>query len=95
MATKAINTVHLTETLSLSECQDGFWLYDKVVGMNLAMRAKDEREALTKALTYYQNRYTELKASDNKRREFMESIYESLLPEFGDDDSIEFMNTYR
>ena len=47
-----------TEHMSLHQCSDGYWLYDKQLGMNLAMRALDEREALLDALTYYQERYT-------------------------------------
>lgn len=35
---KHINSTKLTETLTLSECSDGFWLYDKTRGMNLSMR---------------------------------------------------------
>lgn len=30
----------LTKTLTLSECSDGFWLYDETRGMNLSMRAR-------------------------------------------------------
>lgn len=52
----------LSETLSLSEYQSprsghfGFWLWDKTQGMNLAIRAKTERDAFVKALHYYQKR---------------------------------------
>jgi hypothetical protein len=52
----------LSPTLSLCEYQSprngsfGFWLYDKTRGMNLAMKAKSEREAFVEALTYYQKR---------------------------------------
>lgn len=51
-----------SETLTLCEYQNpksgnfGFWLYDKTRGMNLAMRAKTERDAFVEALTYYQKR---------------------------------------
>lgn len=38
---KAINNIILTDTLTISECTDGFWLYDKTRGMNLSMRAKN------------------------------------------------------
>ena len=53
---KAISTIKLSETLNLSECHDGFWLYDKTRGMNLAMRSKTSTDALVKAIMYYQNR---------------------------------------
>lgn len=54
--------VELSETLTLCEYQNpksghfGYWLYDKTRSMNLAMRAKTEREAFVIALQYYQKR---------------------------------------
>ena len=60
------NHVDFSPTLGLSEYTDprngsfGFWLYDKTQGMNLAMRAKTERDALVGALHYYQERLTEV-----------------------------------
>ena len=50
----------LTDTISLTEAKDGFWLYDKTRGMNLAMRAKTEQAAFIEALTYYQKRTKEV-----------------------------------
>lgn len=56
---KVINSYDLASgTLSLTECSDGFWLYDETRGMNLSMRAKTEREAFVEALEYYQERLT-------------------------------------
>ena len=46
----------LTDTISLTGQKDGFWLYDKTRGMNLAMRAKTERAAFIEAMAYYQKR---------------------------------------
>lgn len=54
MAQRAIQTITLSDTLSLSECRDGWWLYDETQGMNLAMRANTREEALLDALTFYQ-----------------------------------------
>jgi len=51
-----ISFTKLSKTLELSECNDGFWLFDTTRGMNLAMRAKSRDGAFTEALTYYQNR---------------------------------------
>jgi len=56
MSEKAISNRILSDTLTLSECKSGFWLYDKTRGMNLAMKAKTAEEAFTRALTYYQRR---------------------------------------
>lgn len=60
MGRPPISTVDLSPTLNLCECHDGWWLYDETRGMNLAMRAKSEREAFVEALTYYQNRLREV-----------------------------------
>ena len=66
---KAIASIKLSETLTISECPDGFWLYDKTRGMNIAMRTKTKDEAFIKSLAYYQQRlstieeeYTSLKS---------------------------------
>ena len=58
----------LSDTLVLCEFQSprngnfGFWLYDDTRGMNLAMRAKSEREAFVDALHYYQARLTKVES---------------------------------
>ena len=58
------------ETLSLTECLDGFWLYDYILGQNISMRAKDEQTAFVEALSFYQKRTQkreeELKELNNK-----------------------------
>ena len=61
--------VTLSDTLSLCEYTDpknanyGFWLYDEMRGMNVAMRAESEREAFVEALMYYQGRLQEVEVS--------------------------------
>ena len=61
---KPDNYVKLSPTLGLAEYTSpkngsfGFWLYDETRGMNLAMRAKTERDAFVEALHYYQGRLT-------------------------------------
>lgn len=57
---KQINSIKLTETLTLSECSDGFWLYDKTRGMNLSMRAKTTQDAFVEGICYYQKRLAEV-----------------------------------
>lgn len=59
---KHISSTHLTETLTISECTDGFWLYDKTRGMNLSMRAKTSQDAFVECITYYQNRLTKVES---------------------------------
>ncbi len=63
MGNRAISCVELSDTLTISECHDGFWLYDKTRGMNLSMRAKTRDAAFVDALTYYQNRLKEVESS--------------------------------
>ena len=58
MSQKAIRSIKLTDTLTLSECKNGWWLYDRVVGMNLGIRCKSPEDAFVEALTYYQERLT-------------------------------------
>ena len=55
---KAIRNVFKIDTLSLVECNDGYYLYDTVVGMNISMRAKTEQDACIQALLYYQRSLT-------------------------------------
>lgn len=50
----------LTAKLALTQCTDGYWLYDEVRGHNLAMQAPSERDAFVKALTYYQEKLSEV-----------------------------------
>jgi hypothetical protein len=52
------------DSVTLSLCgytfggSEGYWLYDKTRGMNLAMRAETPTEAFVEALHYYQERLT-------------------------------------
>ncbi len=57
---KRYTNTTLSATLTLSEGDDGFWIYDKTRGMNLAMRAKSEREAMVDCITYYQTRFNDM-----------------------------------
>lgn len=53
---KAIRNVFKFDTISLTECNDGYYLYDYVVGMNISMRAKTEQDACIEALLWYQKK---------------------------------------
>lgn len=48
----------ISDTFHLTHQRDGYWLWDKTRGMNLAMRSKSERDAFVEALQYYQKRLT-------------------------------------
>ena len=78
MATKVIRSIKLTDTLTISECKDGYWLYDKTRGMNLAMKAKTEQDAYVKAITYYQKRCAEIELRNNKIYDNVNKFIESL-----------------
>lgn len=80
---KTIKHEVLTDTLSITECTDGFWLYDKTRGMNLSMRAKTSQAAFVKALTYYQNRLTEIESRYFSLQKKVNSFVESFV---GDED---------
>lgn len=75
---KYISTKKLTDTLSLSECTDGFWLHDKTRGMNISMRAKTEELAFTEALTYYQKRMLDI---ETKYKDLQTKV-DSFLTQF-------------
>ena len=57
---KVINYTVLSKSLSISQCTDGYWLFDETRGMNLAMRAKTAEAAYIQALEYYQERLKEV-----------------------------------
>lgn len=78
MATKAIKSIKLTDTLTISEDKDGYWLYDKTRGMNLAMKAKTEQDAYIDAITYYQKRCAEVEHKKKKLYDSVNSFIESL-----------------
>ena len=60
---KTITATKLSETLQISECSDGFWLYDKTRGMNLSIRAKTSDDAFVESLTYYQKQLSNVEKS--------------------------------
>jgi hypothetical protein len=59
---KAIRHVFKTEIFTLSECHDGYWLYDKSRGYNIAMRAKTEQDACIEALESYSRRLQQVES---------------------------------
>jgi hypothetical protein len=79
---KAIRKVFKIDTLSLHECNEGYYLYDYVLGMNISMRAKTEQDACIQALLYYQKSLVESK----KRYEILNDKVESFLSKFVEND---------
>lgn len=68
MKIKTINQIKFDENIILTECVDGFWLYDETRGMNLSMKCKSESAALFEALQYYKNRSIEYENNLNLLR---------------------------
>lgn len=58
---KVIRNVFKLDTISLTECKDGYWLYDHVVGQNISMRGKTEQDACIEAILWYQKRLAAIK----------------------------------
>lgn len=57
---KVLNHTQLTETLELTECTDGFWLYDETQGISLSVKAPTRDAAFIEALEFYQKRLKEV-----------------------------------
>jgi hypothetical protein len=83
MARPARSITHLSDTLHLADCHDGFWLYDDTRGMNLSMRAKTAEEAFVDALTYYQRRLKEVEGYYSSLKSRVDLFVESFVEEDG------------
>ena len=82
---KGIRTVFVVDTLSLTECKDGYYLYDKTQGMNIAMRAKTEQDACIEGLLYYSKKLSKVEL-DYK---ILNSRVQDFLLSFPHDDEYE------
>lgn len=77
----------LSDTLSICEFKtggrehEGFWLYDKTRGMNLAMRAKTERDAFVKALEYYQERTAHVERQYKELQAKVDTFVSQFVPD--------------
>lgn len=81
MGTKVLIQEKLTDTLTLSQCTDGYWLCDTQLGYNTAMSCKTEREAFISAINEYKRKLTNLKKADKVLREAAENFIESVAEE--------------
>lgn len=75
---KVISHRMINESTTITECSDGWWLYDENRGMNLSMKAKSEVEALIEALESYQDRLKKI----NSDYEDLESIVDVFVYQF-------------
>lgn len=78
-------TLVLTDSLTMSECKDGYWLYDYTRGMNLSMRAKTQEDAFVEALTYYQKK-TKKVEDELKKLNVSISIFINSISDEDEDD---------
>jgi len=81
MGRKSIRTEHINDRTSLSLCKDGYWLYDKSRGMNLAMHTPTEKSALIEALEYYQSKLALVEASHRDLIKKVESFVNTVSSE--------------
>lgn len=72
---KPIRNIFKTNTLTLTECTDGYYLWDKIAGFNISIHAKSEQQAFIEGLEYYQRSHFNLKKEyrelDNKVQSFL------------------------
>ncbi|HAN3822070.1 TPA: hypothetical protein IFA33_000621 [Escherichia coli] len=84
---KVINYTVLSKSLSISQCTDGYWLYDETRGMNLAMQEKTTDAAYLKALEYYQKRLKEVENDYNNLKAKVDNFVGQFIEE---DDDIQY-----
>jgi len=75
-----VKTIFDKKGFNLCSCHDGIWLYDKILGFNLSMKAKTKDDAFINALEYYQER---LKEKENELNELKGKVKDFLseIPE--------------
>ncbi|MED6573021.1 DUF1033 family protein [Escherichia coli O157] len=91
---KVINSKVLTNTLSITECTDGFWLYDETRGMNLSMQAKSEEAAFVEALEYYQERLQEVENDYNNLKAKVDHFIGQVVEDEEDEHYCERCGSY-
>lgn len=78
---KVINSVVLSSSVTITQCTDGYWLWDDTRKMNLAMKAESSEAALMEALEYYQRRLTEVESNYNS----LKAKVDHFVGQFEDD----------
>lgn len=82
MGSRVLQHEKLTNTLALSKCTDGYWLYDQQASINTAMHCKTERDAFISTIEYYQRWVTNLQKTNRVLRkaslDFVENVAEEL-----------------
>lgn len=76
----------LSENLSICECEGdsegpkGYWLYDEIAGMNLAMREPDRDKAFVKVIEYWQKRCARAELAYNDLQAKVDSFVSQFTP---------------
>lgn len=78
---KTIQSLKLSDSLTLTECNDGWWLWDQTRKMNLAMKAASKEAALLSALNYYQGRFNTLDTQHKDLKSKVESFVSGVISE--------------
>ena len=79
---KLLSTKEMSDTLTLTQCADGWWLWDSTRKMNLAMCAVSRESALLECIAYYQNR---LSTVETDHRELAAKV-DAFVSQFITDD---------
>lgn len=82
-------------SICITEKKDGFWLYDNLVGMNIAMREATEKDAILKALSYYQERLQNVEKSYFGLKGRVEAFMEGEGWKEVDQSEEDFLSSYR
>ena len=83
---KTISHEILSESVAITECTDGWWLYDKTRGMNLAMAAESRDAAFMAAITYYQRRLIEVESRYRTLRRKVDGFVGQFVDDYEGDD---------
>ena len=90
MGKKVISHIKFDDTISLSECADGFYLYDTTIGMNISMYKKAKDDAFFDALKYYQKRLMQVEKSHNELKLKVDNFVNLFID--NDDNCIDIYN---
>jgi hypothetical protein len=70
--------VQFNDTFTLVEYSDGFYLFDNLRRVNVAMQAKSKEAAVLEALTYYQKQLKTAEETVTKLNRAVYSFWEQL-----------------
>ena len=79
--TEVIKDTKLTEFLTLSECNNGFWLHDSRRCVNVAVMAETIEEAFIVAMEYYQKRLETAEAELHRVNEAVKTFINTVSEE--------------